>query len=164
MAFECEGAEAKKFLLNLKKRHNKRRNDLKKVERSGTSTEDQANFKANLKRKKPSMNSSISEVTGRTKWQKEKPDLDRIELQFSKKMDKVIVSPEEKEKKEDRDIFGMLVAAEIMKLNTYNRVIAKYQIQNMIFQLQMTQQQQEQNQSQAEQEHNQQQQQFYQGQ
>eukprot|EP00794_Sanderia_malayensis_P007640 gene7641-8481_t len=126
--------------------------------------------KANLKRKKLSMNSSISEVTERTKWQKEKPDLDRIEMQFLNKMEKVIVSPEEKEKKDDCDIFGMLVTAEIKKLNTHNRIIAKNQIQNMIFQLQMSQQQQEQNQSQPEQQynqqqeqHNQQQQQFYQG-
>ena len=100
------------------------------------------------------MDRSISEVTGRAKSQKEKPDLDRMELQFLRKMEKVIATP--KEKKDDCDIFGLLVAAEIKELNNYNRMIAKNQIQNTIFQLQMNQQQQHEQQQYQQQQPNQQ--------
>lgn len=207
------GDRAKQLFENLKKRFSKRRNDLKKAERSGTSTSavekakesmreysflvwlipyiklratktnvppasiekatpisptptidtgsivdeqdyDDANFydevtsegqcfNENIEETPKNMRKrsgdDISKVTGQEKWSKKKPDLDKEELSVLKSLQKAFESPQEEPKKDDIDLFGMLVSAELRKLGKREQRLAKHQIQNVIFTLQTQQ-------------------------
>ena len=108
-----------------------------------------------VKRKSP-IDSDISEVLQKPKWQNNRPNLDNIEVRPLKTMERVSETSKEEEKKDDCDIFGMLVAVELKKLTNYNKMVAKQQIQNLIFQLQMNQEQKEQQQRQQHQQRQQQ--------
>eukprot|EP00794_Sanderia_malayensis_P006944 gene6944-7724_t len=209
------GERAKQLFDNMKKRFSKRRNDLKKAERSGTSSDavEKAREKANefrfltwlvpyiklratktnlLERrseiatpsptiteidsvvggdmedgelsddlsrdkevfqeqepnvletptnpKKRAQDWDISEVTKKQKWMKNKPDLDKEELRVLKSMQKAFEEgTKDDSKKDDIDLFGLLVSAELRKLNPREQRIAKHQIQNVLFNLQMQQ-------------------------
>eukprot|EP00794_Sanderia_malayensis_P006727 gene6727-7485_t len=87
--------------------------------------------------RKRSCANDISEVTGQQKWSKKKPDLDKEELRVLKSMQKAFEGSQEEPKKDDIDLFGMLVSAELRKLGEREQRIAKHQIQNVIFTMQM---------------------------
>ena len=108
-----------------------------------------------VKRKSP-IDSDISEVLQKPKWQNNRPNVDNIEVRPLKTMERVMETSKEEEKKDDCDIFGMLVAVELKRLTNYNKMVAKQQIQNLIFQLQMNQEQKEQQQRQQHQQRQQQ--------
>ena len=99
-----------------------------------------------VKRKSPN-DSDTSEETQKAKWQNNRPILDNIEVRSLQRTERVIENSKEEEK-DSCDIFGMLVAVELKKLTNYNKMVAKQQIQNLIFQLQMNQEQKEQQQRQ----------------
>eukprot|EP00794_Sanderia_malayensis_P020859 gene20859-22910_t len=79
----------------------------------------------------------ISEVTGQQKWSKKKPDLDKEELRVLKSMQKAFQGSQEEPKKGNINLFGMLVSTELRKLGEREQRIAKHQIQNVIFTMQM---------------------------
>ncbi|XP_046856117.1 uncharacterized protein LOC124449219, partial [Xenia sp. Carnegie-2017] len=62
----------------------------------------------------------ISDTTRHKKWSKTKVDVEQEEIQFL-------------------HLFGMLVASQLKKLNTHEQAIAKHQIQNVVFNMQMNQ-------------------------
>ena len=79
----------------------------------------------------------VSKTTGKRKWTKQKEHVNQAELDFLNAMKKAVVEPNQKGCKDDIDLFGMLVAAEVKKLSHRNQLIAKNQIQNLLFNLQM---------------------------
>eukprot|EP00794_Sanderia_malayensis_P012484 gene12484-13767_t len=82
----------------------------------------------------------ISEVTKKQKWVKNKPDLDKEELRILKAIQKAFEEGTKNDsKKDDIDLFGLLVSAELRKLNPREQRIASHQIQNVLFNLQMQQ-------------------------
>ena len=69
---------------------------------------------------------------------KKKPDMDREELLLLKSMQKAFEQNYCKEK-DELDLFGLLVTAELRKLSCRNQRIAKHQIQYLLFNIQMNQ-------------------------
>ena len=80
----------------------------------------------------------MSQVTKKAKWMKKKPDLDKEELRVLKSMQKAFEEAKEREK-DEIDYFGMLVIEELRKLSPINQRIARHQIENLLFNLQMNQ-------------------------
>eukprot|EP00794_Sanderia_malayensis_P018449 gene18449-20297_t len=79
--------------------------------------------------KKRLRSENVSEVTGQEKWsKKKKPDLDKEELRVLKSMQKAFECSKEESKKDDIDLFGMLVSAELRKLGEREQRMAKNQI------------------------------------
>lgn len=62
----------------------------------------------------------VSKTTGKKKWKKQKEDIDQAELEFLSAMKKAVVEPNQRSCKDDIDLFGMLVAAEVKKLSHRN--------------------------------------------
>ena len=80
---------------------------------------------------------TISEVTGRQKWQKIKPDLEEQEVKFMKMMENAGKSDSKSDEREDElDLFGKLVASELRKMSRHDQYVAKHQIQGVLFNIQ----------------------------
>ena len=80
----------------------------------------------------------MSQVTKKAKWMKKKPDLDKEELCVLKSMQKAFEERKERDK-DEIDNFDMLVIAELRRLSLINQQIARHQIENLQFNLQMNQ-------------------------
>ncbi|XP_065068514.1 uncharacterized protein LOC135693858 [Rhopilema esculentum] len=87
----------------------------------------------------------ISAVTGKTKWQKKGMDIENMELQFLETVRKAVEEPRTEAQSTVNDSnyhFAMMVYSEINKFTPRNQYIARHQIQNIIFDIQMQEQQQ----------------------
>ena len=79
-----------------------------------------------------------SSTTGNQKWQKkaEVTDIVSEELNFMKAVGK-LVSKDVSIEEDDIDLFGKLIASELRKMDNNEQCLAKHQINNVIFNIQM---------------------------
>ena len=80
-----------------------------------------------------------SEVTGNLKWNRKKVDIDQAEVEFLSKVGQFVEESTKKKEtpKDANDLFGLTLAAELKTLSPRNQIVAKHQINNLMFNLQM---------------------------
>ena len=66
-----------------------------------------------------------------------KADLQEQEIKFMKAMENAVNAGQEKLVEDSIDLFGKLVASELRKMSEHEQCLAKNQIQNVIFNIQM---------------------------
>ena len=89
--------------------------------------------------KKITRKRNTSEVTGNLKWNRKKVDIDQAEVEFLSKIGQFVEesTKETEAPKDANELFGLTLAAELKTLSPRNQIIAKHQINNLMFNLQM---------------------------
>ena len=90
-----------------------------------------------------SKSGTMSSTTGRAKWTKkkkeEKSELDAAQISFFNTVEKALNEKDDDSKQIDaaNEIFGKFVACELKQLSAKYQRIAKHQIENILFEMQM---------------------------
>lgn len=83
-------------------------------------------------------NRKISETTGREKWhQKKERTIDDAQLSFFKTVEKSLNQPSTDSIDDPNDVFGRFIACELKQLSLREQRIAKHEMENVLFKIQM---------------------------